>query len=453
MGNVNLPTRMTDGRIERPVKQFKVIGVRLVFARLNQVQQLRILSLSFSDWGKHFRDFAQHAQNCLDLLRTCIPMVMGSSNMRDKESATGFPEVLGDCSDDNGDLRRWVEYYLLKGVKSFSSRRETTPFTEGTESQRLVNGRRAWTCVQNQSEGTSHATRHAMHNEAMRSQSCMARRGRGNRKTTLRAGQKARVIETHGKFGEYLNTTSAEFIDEFNDMAVYMADIPIAQPSSECSLKFARLKNIDKMWLYGIHLSIQKVMPPAQTEACVNFQHVNRLLKESTLQLTEKAEKCKRFLQLYSSNTDPSKNASKRLDPQMLLKMFESQYLDQYTHLEDKAKCVTKSLAEMLPVFTRGLKEKSQHCIEDKTQLKEELKINSCDTSLPINLKTTEQNTPNYFVDLFKEYINKRFLECEKNILSRVEEKLDALEKKQDEKFDSILKQLKLLGSSTVNTL
>nr|CAD7263507.1 unnamed protein product [Timema shepardi] len=148
----------------------------------------------------------------------------------------------------------------------------------------------------------------------------------------------ARVIETHGKFGEYLNTTSAEFIDEFNDMAVYMADIPIAQPSSECSLKFARLKNADQMWLYGIHLTIQKVTTPAQTEACVNFQHVNRLLKESTHQLTEKAEKCKRFLQLYGSDTNPSKDALKRLDPQMLLKMFESQYLDQYNHLEDKAK-------------------------------------------------------------------------------------------------------------------
>nr|CAD7428514.1 unnamed protein product [Timema monikensis] len=35
-----------------------------------------------------------------------------------------FPEVLGD-----DDLRRWVEYYLLKGVKSFLPRRETTLFT------------------------------------------------------------------------------------------------------------------------------------------------------------------------------------------------------------------------------------------------------------------------------------------------------------------------------------
>ncbi|CAG2066625.1 unnamed protein product, partial [Timema podura] len=173
-------------------------------------------------------------------------------------------------------------------------------------------------------------------------------------------------------------------------MAVYMADIPISQPSSECSLKFARLKNADQMWLYGVHLTIQKVRTPAQTEACVNFQHVNRLLKESSHQLTEKAEKCKRFLQLYGSDTDPSKNALKRLDPQMLLKMFESQYLDQYNHLEDKAKCVTKSLAEMLPIFTRGSKEKSQQYVDDKTQPKEGLKINSCDTSLPINLKTEE---------------------------------------------------------------
>nr|CAD7263955.1 unnamed protein product [Timema shepardi] len=39
-----------------------------------------------------------------------------------------FPEVLGDGSDDNDGLRRWVEY-LPKGVKSFSPRRETTQFT------------------------------------------------------------------------------------------------------------------------------------------------------------------------------------------------------------------------------------------------------------------------------------------------------------------------------------
>nr|CAD7402109.1 unnamed protein product [Timema cristinae] len=44
---------------------------------VSKVRQLRILSLSFSDWGKHFRDFAQHTQNCLDLLKTCIPTVIG----------------------------------------------------------------------------------------------------------------------------------------------------------------------------------------------------------------------------------------------------------------------------------------------------------------------------------------------------------------------------------------
>lgn len=45
------------------------------------------------------------------------------------------------------------------------------------------------------------------------------------------------MIEVYGAHNEYLVTASAELIDEVGDMAVYCAQVDLAQLTQECTLK------------------------------------------------------------------------------------------------------------------------------------------------------------------------------------------------------------------------
>src|SRR5215510_13915537 len=116
--------------------------------------------------------------------------------------------------------------------------------------------------------------------------------------------------------------------------------------------QFARLKRTDQMWVYGIHVTVDKAESLISPDMSINFNNVNRILKDSGHQLTEKAEKCKKFLQLYGSFLDSGKTQLKGPDPQMLMKMFESEYLGQQNPLSTTAKSVSKCLTEMLPGFS-----------------------------------------------------------------------------------------------------
>lgn len=249
----------------------------------------------------------------------------------------------------------------------------------------------------------------------------------------------ARIIEIYGKCEEYLTTCHAEFFDECEDMSVYIAEAELPQPSSECTLKFARLKRTDQMWLYGIHITVDKAESFISQDMSINFHNVNRILKDSGHQLTEKAERCKKFLQLYGSLLDSSKTQLKGPDPQMLRKMFESEYLGQQNTLSSRAKSVSKCLTEMLPGFSVPTKEKSGNEDEAISTHK-----TGCSKETDVSLKLT------HIVDILKHHFDERFSEYERQITVRVEEKLMELERKQNEKLDLILERLEELKKSVV---
>ncbi|OXU25812.1 hypothetical protein TSAR_003312 [Trichomalopsis sarcophagae] len=65
----------------------------------------------------------------------------------------------------------------------------------------------------------------------------------------------ASVLEFFKQSGEYTTTSFADFVDEFQDHAVYFAEAKIQPPSTEASIKFTRTKyKGPSMWIYGIKL-------------------------------------------------------------------------------------------------------------------------------------------------------------------------------------------------------
>jgi len=194
------------------------------------------------------------------------------------------------------------------------------------------------------------------------------------------------------------------------------------------------------MWLYGIHITVDKAESFILPDMSINFHNVNRILKDSGHQLTEKAEKCKKFLQLYGSFLDSSKTQLKGPHPQMLMKMFESEYLGQQNPLSCRAKSVSKCLTEILPGFSVSTKEKSGNEDEAISTHK-----TGCSKEADVSLNLT------HIVDILKHHFDQRFSEYERQMTVRVEEKLVELERKQNEKLELILEHLEELKKSVLN--
>lgn len=191
------------------------------------------------------------------------------------------------------------------------------------------------------------------------------------------------------------------------------------------------------MWLYGIHVTIEKAESFISPHLSVNFHNVNRILKDSSHQLTEKAEKCKKFFQLYGPFLDTSKTQIKGPDPQILMKIFESEYLAQQTPLSARAKSVSKCLTEIFPGLSTPMKEKPES--DGEACFTNDI---GCSKEMDISLKLVHS------LDALKHHIDQRFSECERQIAVKVEEKLMELERKQNEKLDSIMKCVEDLRSA-----
>jgi hypothetical protein len=193
------------------------------------------------------------------------------------------------------------------------------------------------------------------------------------------------------------------------------------------------------MWLYGIHVTIEKAESFISPHVSINFNNVNRILKDSSHQLTEKAEKCKKFLQLYCSFLDTSKTQLKGPDPQTLMKIFESEYLAQQNPLSSRAKSVSKCLTEIFPGFSVSMKEKPGSEGEGGARFANNI---GCHKEMDVSLKLV------HIVDALKQHIDQRFSEYERQVAVRIEEKLIELERKQNEKLDSIMSCLENLKNA-----
>ncbi|PNF28920.1 hypothetical protein B7P43_G01798 [Cryptotermes secundus] len=200
--------------------------------------------------------------------------------------------------------------------------------------------------------------------------------------------------------------------------------------------QFARLKRKDQMWLYGIHVTIEKAESVDSQDRFANFPNIQKILKDSDRMFKEKSIRCK-LLQLYDSFLDSSKTQLKGPDHEIPVETFESEYHAQQSPLSAGAKSASECLTEMLPGFSVSAKEKP--AIEDEAT---DTNNTGCSKEMDVSLKLP------HVIDALKNHFDQRFSEYERQMAVIVEEKLMELERKQNEKLDLIIRSLQDLKSS-----
>lgn len=222
----------------------------------------------------------------------------------------------------------------------------------------------------------------------------------------------ARMVEVYGAHNEYLKTTSAELIDELGDMAVYCAQVDLSELTQECSIRFARMKKPSEMWLYGIkviwtnHDSCRK----KSHTVGVNFDSVEERLKQSQTQLSGRAERCKQFLKMYSSLNDEKKSLQGFPDPMSLL--------------------------SLIPAMTR-------QCGSQKSYYAPNLETPS--TSSVLSDKITSDikgSVCNGCAGKFESILEKKLLSMENRIMGALDDKLTALQERQDKQMQNLFNML-----------
>ncbi|RZF48362.1 hypothetical protein LSTR_LSTR007529 [Laodelphax striatellus] len=229
----------------------------------------------------------------------------------------------------------------------------------------------------------------------------------------------ARIIECFGELGEYCCTVHADYMDDFEGCAVYSAssELPL---SSEITLKFAKMKHENKMWLYGLMFSVEQATAPQMSVAGINLLNVNQILKDSSRPLSEKAESCKKFLQQCSSTS----SSVKVPDPQILMKMLEGEYRKSFG---ETSRNLSKCISNILPFLANKPSEKpDDSCAGENNQPSEVVQVNS---------EKCEQFSS-------RQYIDQRFEELEQKLTDKIDEKFKELEITQNQKLDTIIKLL-----------
>ncbi|KAL1461179.1 hypothetical protein WDU94_013102 [Cyamophila willieti] len=89
---------------------------------------------------------------------------------------------------------------------------------------------------------------------------------------TVHVVSQCRLLEVFGNHGEYLNTFPGELFDEFEDMCIYITKINLRSPLSTLSIKFTRLKE-KEFWIYGIYLT--KIKASFQSNGSIQQQNTN----------------------------------------------------------------------------------------------------------------------------------------------------------------------------------
>ncbi|GLH05174.1 Uncharacterized protein GBIM_10778 [Gryllus bimaculatus] len=253
--------------------------------------------------------------------------------------------------------------------------------------------------------------------------------------TEISIVSEARIIEIYGKCGEYLATSHAEFLDECEDMVVYVADYKFPQPTPECSLKFARMKVKGQMWLYGIYINTEK--DTVSPDSTVNFHNVNKILKDSSHQITDKADKCKKFLQMYSAYC-VSGSSQTLPNPQSLLKVFDSLYLSQGSGVGSQAKNASKCFSDYIPAFASFSKSKNEGVFESS----------SVDTAEKTATSVEADDCVKFIVQELQKHIDRKFCELAASLSCQIDKKLGEIQERQDKKLDEIMHLLQTVKNA-----
>ncbi|KAJ8875481.1 hypothetical protein PR048_023376 [Dryococelus australis] len=192
-------------------------------------------------------------------------------------------------------------------------------------------------------------------------------------------------------------------------------------------LQFAGLKTSDQMWLYGIHLTVQEAPSPSPPGRLIDFRNVSHMLERSGCKLSEKAERCQSFLEAYASSTDPLLPA----EITGLVKTLETHY----TTNGERG----RSFTDLLSRFSS-----SSRLANNNLEAPQATEHCASTYKSPNDLGNI--GTLSKALGSLKVYIDHRFVQSEKLLLTRVDEKFKELEARQSEKLELILQQLKVLN-------
>lgn len=158
------------------------------------------------------------------------------------------------------------------------------------------------------------------------------------------------------------------------------------------------------LWVYGVKLLVDKADTLVGN---VDYLHVDEMLKSSKLPITDKAEQAKQFLQKYSSMLGADPKPPNAPDPRAVFRILESEYKCHMKPLEDAASNVSQYVANFIQSKQTSKKEEGASSVSD-----------------------------------VKTYVDLSMKQLEERVQNNLKIQLEAMEEKQNKKFDAILQLL-----------
>ncbi|XP_014484905.1 PREDICTED: uncharacterized protein LOC106749713 [Dinoponera quadriceps] len=208
----------------------------------------------------------------------------------------------------------------------------------------------------------------------------------------------ANVLEFFKQSGEYETTIFADFIDEFRNNSVYLAETAIQPPSTEASIKFTRTRNKGTtMWIYGVRLVLTD--PPKDTKTDIfNYDVIQTFLSNVNGEKTRRgADMAKKMLECFNVEEIT-------INEQCCQRSLETLTLDSLTNAFVCKNGILK---------TDNEKESSSHADDSK--------------KLDVDVKM---------------YIDNKFHDMEKRLMQR----MDEMEVTTNQKLDAILRKLETIA-------
>ncbi|KAF2357678.1 Protein of unknown function DUF4506 [Trinorchestia longiramus] len=132
--------------------------------------------------------------------------------------------------------------------------------------------------------------------------------------TSITLVSEAKLVEVFvGDYEEYFKSFSGQVIQSFPDSIVCRTDIDLLKPKKKVKLLLKSLFDTASVMVYGVFVRVEEI--GSQISDCSNFSrfsssHLNSLLADRSLNLSENALALKKLVEQYNDNVDNSSAAS-----------------------------------------------------------------------------------------------------------------------------------------------
>lgn len=255
------------------------------------------------------------------------------------------------------------------------------------------------------------------------------------------------------KFEEYLKTIYGEFLDDVEDIKTYAFNLNLDTMVDQVMLRM--VTHSKQFWIYGANLKVLNSFDLKNPYCSIDMQNVQKILNDSNVKLTENARKCQGFLESYMANADPT--LQMQTNPKVLTdivnqslneaiqtkfdKIFNDE-IKKFINSNQVQEAETSEAFNLNPML-QTLKNPSPQNRPNLQAMLDSLPAPRPRPSLEemmqmiskAPVETKIQTPPDVEMRTF---IQEEFQKLETNITA----KLDDFEKRQEEKFNEILKKL-----------